>query len=230
MPEGSVRLEDADALDHRLEELLVAADPALAAAVEESESAGLPPISVTPLQGKLLHLLARMVGARRILEIGTLGGYSTIWLARALPDGGSLLTLEVNPHHADVARSNVARAGLAERVEVRLAPALESLEALLQEGPEPFDFVFLDADKRNNPRYLQMAIRLSHPGTVIVVDNVGRRAAPGLENDPDVAGTLQVLTDLGSTAGITATAIQTVGAKGHDGFALAIVDEVPSAQ
>ncbi|MDT6982038.1 O-methyltransferase [Streptomyces lusitanus] len=200
-------------------------DEALAAALRDSDAAGLPPIAVSPLQGKLLQLLARLQGARRVLEIGTLGGYSTIWLGRALPADGRLVTLEYDPRHAEVAVRNLARAGLAERVEVRVGPALETLPKLADEQPPPFDLVFIDADKANNPHYVEWALRLTAAGSLIVLDNVvrgGRVADPG-NTDPDVVGTRAALEMFGTHPRLDATAVQTVGAKDHDGFALARV-------
>jgi predicted O-methyltransferase YrrM len=208
-------------VDAYIEGRLVPADPALQAALAANAAAGLPAIDVAPTQGKLLNILARMVGARRILEIGTLGGYSTIWLARALPADGRLVTLEAVPRHAAVARENIARAGLGDRVEVRVGAALDSLPGL--EGP--FDFIFIDADKPSNPDYLDWALRLSRPGTVIVCDNVirGGRVADMGNRDPALVGTRALFDRLGDDARLTATAIQTVGAKGWDGFAIALV-------
>ncbi|MGA5838218.1 O-methyltransferase [Streptomyces pseudogriseolus] len=211
--------------DYFTERLLGDQDEALAAALRENEAAGLPPIAVSPLQGKLLQLLARLQGARRVLEIGTLGGYSTIWLGRALPADGRLVTLEYDPRHAEVAVRNLARAGLAERVEVRVGPALESLPKLADEQPPPFDLVFIDADKANNPHYVKWALRLTAAGSLIVLDNVvrgGRVADPG-NTDPDVVGTRTALEMFGTHPRLDATAVQTVGAKDHDGFALARV-------
>ncbi|MFE8951357.1 O-methyltransferase [Streptomyces althioticus] len=200
-------------------------DEALTAALRESDAAGLPPIAVSPLQGKLLHLLARIQGARRVLEIGTLGGYSTIWLGRALPADGQLITLEYDPRHAEVAVRNIARAGLAEQVEVRVGPALESLPKLADEQPPPFDLVFIDADKANNPHYVEWALRLTAAGSLIVLDNVvrGGRVADPDNTDPDVVGTRAALELFGTHPRLDATAIQTVGVKDHDGFALARV-------
>lgn len=200
-------------------------DDALAAALRESDAAGLPPIAVSPLQGKLLQLLARIQGARRVLEIGTLGGYSTIWLGRALPADGHLVTLEYDPRHAEVAVRNIARAGLAEQVEVRVGPALESLPKLADEQPPPFDLVFIDADKANNPHYVEWALRLTAAGSLIVLDNVvrGGRVADPDNTDPDVLGTRAALEMFGTHPRLDATAVQTVGVKDHDGFALARV-------
>ncbi|WP_425834441.1 O-methyltransferase [Streptomyces fractus] len=212
------------AVDAYLGGLLAPADEALAAALSDSEAAGLPGINVSATNGKLLHLVARIQGARRILEIGTLGGYSTIWLARALPADGSLVTLEYSARHAEVARANIARAGLDKVVEVRVGAALDSLPRLAEEGGD-FDLVFIDADKANNPHYLEWALRMTHPGSVIVVDNVvrGGRVTDPDSTDGDVVGTRAALQLLADHPRLDATAIQTVGAKGHDGFALAYV-------
>jgi predicted O-methyltransferase YrrM len=209
-------------VDGYLGGLLLPADPALDAALAANAAAGLPSIDVSPLQGKFLHVLARLVGAKRVLEIGTLGGYSTIWLVRALPEGGRLVSLEAAPAHAEVARANLARAGLAGQAEVIVGPALETLPGL--QGP--FDLVFIDADKRGNPDYLTWALRLSRPGTVIVCDNVVRSGAvaDAASTDPGVVGTRRFFEMLAGEARLTGTAIQTVGSKGWDGFAIAIVD------
>jgi predicted O-methyltransferase YrrM len=200
-------------------------DDALDAAVRDSEAAGLPPIAVTAPQGKFLQLLAEIQGARTILEIGTLGGYSTIWLARALPADGRLISLEYNARHAEIAVRNIARAGLDRIVEVRVGPALESLPKLADENPAPFDLVFIDADKNNNPRYVEWALRLTSAGSLIVVDNVVRRGrvADADSADPDVVGSRGALDLIADHPRLTGTALQTVGAKGHDGFALARV-------
>jgi predicted O-methyltransferase YrrM len=200
---------------------LLAQDPVLDAALEANALARLPAIDVTPAQGKLLHLLARSVGARRILEVGTLGGYSTIWLARALPADGELVTCEINPEHAEVARANVARAGLDGLVDVRVGPALDTLPTL--EGP--FDLAFIDADKQSNAEYFRHALRLSRPGTMIVVDNVVRsgRVADSDNSDPDVRGTRAVAEAVAQEPRVDATVVQTVGSKGYDGFLLALV-------
>ena len=212
------------AVDRYLGDLLVSADPALEAALSASAAAGLPAISVSPVQGKLLHLLARAIGARNILEIGTLGGYSTIWLARALPDGGRVISLEADARHAEVARANIARAGLETRVEVRLGMALDLLPGLA-EGAEPFDFVFIDADKPNNAAYFDWALKLSRPGSIIVVDNVVREGEV-IDADSDsatVLGVRRFLERLAAELRVSATAIQMVGTKGYDGFAIALV-------
>lgn len=206
-------------LDAVLEQHVLRKGADLFAVTESAAAAGLPPIAVSPLQGKLLHLLARAQGARRILEIGTLGGYSTCWLARALPADGELLTLELDPHHAEVARGSLERAGVGDRVRVLVGPALETLPTL--DGP--FDLVFVDADKRNNRAYVEHALRLSRPGSLIVVDNVVRWVASGDVDDPDVAGTHALLQLLQDDPRLDATVVQTVGSKGWDGFALAVV-------
>jgi predicted O-methyltransferase YrrM len=213
------------AVDAYFTEALVPEDEALTAALKDSDAAGLPQINVAPNQGKLLHLLARVRGARRILEIGTLGGYSTIWLARALPAGGRLVTLEYSPKHAEVARGNLERAGLGEVVEVRVGPAAESLARLAEEDTEPFDFVFIDADKINNPVYLEWSLRLTRPGSVIVCDNVvrGGAVADAESDDPSVRGTRRFIELAAAEPRLDATAVQTVGTKGYDGFALALV-------
>ena len=177
------------------------------------------------MQGKLLHLLARAIGARNVLEIGTLGGYSTIWLARALPDGGRLISLEADARHAEVARANIARAGLEDMVEVRLGMALDILPGLAAEVGEPFDFVFIDADKPNNAAYFDWALKLSRPGSIIVVDNVVRDGdvIDAASDSPTVQGVRRLLERLAAEPRVSATAIQTVGTKGYDGFAIALV-------
>ncbi|NEB07968.1 O-methyltransferase [Streptomyces coelicoflavus] len=200
-------------------------DDALAAARGESDAAGLPPVNVTANQGKLLQLLAQIQGARTVLEIGTLGGYSTIWLARALPSDGRLVTLEYSARHAEVATRNIARAGLDALVDVRVGPALESLPKLADENPPPFDLVFIDADKGNNPHYLEWALRLTSTGSLIVIDNVvrGGRVADADDTGDDVRGTRAAIELIGSHPRLSGTAVQTVGSKGYDGFALARV-------
>jgi len=205
--------------------LLVPSDDVLEQALEANATAGLPPWEVAPNQGKLLMLVAQIRGARRILEIGTLGGYSTIWLARALPEGGRLVTLESNPKHAEVALGNIAQAGLADLVELRQGPALDSLPALQAESVEPFDFIFIDADKQSNPEYLKWSLKLSRPGTVIITDNVVMFGAilDTDSTDPNIQGIRQFIDLLASEPQVNATVIQTVGAKGHDGFAIALV-------
>ncbi|MFF6823084.1 class I SAM-dependent methyltransferase [Streptomyces longwoodensis] len=214
-----------DAVDAYFIEHLSPDDEVTAAALRESEAAGLPPIGVTANQGKLLQLLAQVQGARGILEIGTLGGYSTIWLARALPPEGRLISLEYSPRHAEVARRNLARAGLDGQVEVRVGPALESLPRLADENPPPFDLVFIDADKGNNPHYVEWALRLTRAGSLIVLDNVvrGGRVVDADSTADDVRGTRAAIELIGSHPRLSGTAIQTVGGKGYDGFALARV-------
>jgi predicted O-methyltransferase YrrM len=213
------------AVDRYIEHLLVPEDPALTAALEDSAAAGLPPINVTPSQGKLLHLLARMMAARTILEIGTLGGYSAIWLARALPVGGRLITLEVSARHAAVARANIARAGLASVADVRLGPAVQTLPALAAEGAGPFDLIFLDADKPGYPDYFTWALKLSRPGSVIIADNVVRsgEVIDAASADPMVQGARRFTEMVGKEPRVSATMVQTVGSKGYDGFTLAVV-------
>ncbi|MFJ7147941.1 O-methyltransferase [Streptomyces sp. NPDC100445] len=200
-------------------------DEALRSALRESEAAGLPRIGVTAAQGKLLHLLARLQGARNILEIGTLGGYSTIWLARALPEDGRLVSLEYSARHAEVAGRNIARAGLERVAQVRVGPALESLPKLADENPAPFDLVFIDADKANSGRYVEWALRLTRAGSLIVVDNVvrGGRVADPDSTEPDVVGSRAAIELIATHPRLSGTAIQTVGGKGYDGFALAHV-------
>ncbi|MEU6254100.1 O-methyltransferase [Streptomyces sp. NPDC047043] len=200
-------------------------DAVLDAALRDSDAAGLPSIAVTPPQGKFLQLLAEIQGARTILEIGTLGGYSTIWLARALPEDGRLISLEYSAKHAEVATRNIARAGLDRIVDVRVGPALESLPKLADENPAPFDLVFIDADKVNNPHYVEWALRLTSAGSLIVVDNVVRsgRVADAHSTDPDILGSRAAIELIGSHPRLSGTAVQTVGSKGYDGFALARV-------
>lgn len=216
------------AVDAYLVDRLLGDDPVLDAVLEENHAAGLPAIDVSPAQGKLLHLLARMVGARRVLEIGTLGGYSTIWLARAVPADGMVVTLEALPAHAAVAQSNFARAGVAERIDLRVGPALETLPVLAREGGGPFDLVFIDADKENNPAYLDWALRLGRVGSVIVFDNVVRqgRVLDAASDDPSTQGVRHLFDQLARDSRLSATAIQTVGVKGWDGFALVRVERL----
>ncbi len=209
------------AVDQFICDSLIPADPVLEGVLEASHRAGLPAIAVSPPQGKMLHLLARLIGARRILEIGTLGGYSTVWMARALPAGGKLVTLEVDAKHAQVALANFAKAGLRDVVELKQGPALESLPGL----SGPFDMAFIDADKANIPQYFEWALKLSRPGALIVVDNVVRegRLADPKETDPNVKGVRRLHEMLAKETRVSATSIQTVGSKGHDGFTLALV-------
>ncbi|MFE2034143.1 O-methyltransferase [Streptomyces scopuliridis] len=217
--------EQWNAVDRYFTDQLAPADEALSAALAASDAAGLPAINVAPNQGKLLHLLARIQGARTVLEIGTLGGYSTIWLARALPADGKLISLEYDPAHAEVARANLAHAGLDKIAEVRTGAALETLPVLAAEDEGPFDLVFIDADKRNNPHYVEWALKLTRPGSVIIVDNVVRNGAvtDADSTDASVQGTRRVIELMAEHPRLSATAVQTVGFKGYDGFALARV-------
>jgi predicted O-methyltransferase YrrM len=211
-------------VEEYFESQLLPSDPLLEAALEASAAAGLPPIQVSASQGKLLHLLALAHGSRRILEVGTLGGYSTLWLARALPPDGHLITLELEPLHAEVARGNIARAGLAERIELRVGPALATLTRLRAEQVAPFDFVFIDADKPNNLGYVQAALEMSRVGTLIVVDNVVRKGAViAKRRDAAGEGVRRMADWIGREPRLSATVIQTVGDKGYDGFLLARV-------
>jgi predicted O-methyltransferase YrrM len=214
------------AVDAYIIDRLLPADPALDAALSNNEAAGLPRYDVSPTQGKFLHLLARMIGARRILEIGTLGGYSTIWLARALPEGGRIVTLEFDPHHADVAKANIERAGCSHLVDLRIGAALDSLPKVERDAIGPFDLVFIDADKPNNPGYLEWALKLSRPGAVIVCDNVVRDGAvvDAKSSDKSVRGIRAFFDMLSAEPRVSATALQTVGSKGWDGFTIALVE------
>jgi len=210
------------AVDDYFASILISPDKALDQATADSQAAGMPAIAVSPLQGKQLLVLAQMQNSKNILEIGTLGGYSTIWLARALPDDGRLITCEFSPKHAEVAKANIARAGVSHKVELRVGPALDTLPLLAAEKRGPFDFIFVDADKRNNPGYFDWALKLSRPGSVILVDNVVRDGAVAdLKNtDPDIVGIRKMHELLAAEPRVTATAIQTVGAKGYDGYTL----------
>lgn len=212
------------ATDNYLTDVLLGDDPALSSALEANAAAELPPIDVSAPQGKFLHLLARIRGARRVLEIGTLGGYSTIWLARAVGESGRVVTLEYEPRHAEVARANLDRAGVGDRVDIRVGPALDSLPGLVDE--DPFDLVFIDADKENNVGYLNWAVQLCRPGAVIVVDNVIREGAilDPRSDDATARGSRDVLELMGTHPRLRSAALQTVGSKGWDGFALAVVD------
>jgi len=205
---------------------LVREDAALSAALAANAAAGLRSIDVSAAQGKFLHLLVRMSGARRVLEIGTLGGYSTIWMATALPDDGELVTLEYEPRHAEVARANLERAGVSAKVDIRVGAAAETLPVLAAQNPAPFDFVFIDADKPSNTIYLDWAIRLGRPGTVIVLDNVVRdgQLVDAASSDPNVKGSRAAFELIAANPRLSATALQTVGAKGYDGFAIMILD------
>ena len=215
------------AVDQYINDQLVPSDPVLDAALDACTAAELPAISVTPSLGKLLQLLARLVDAKNILEIGTLGGYSTIWLARALPAGGRVITLEADAKHAKVACKNIARAGLADVVELREGKALDTLPELAAEGLEAFDLIFIDADKSNNPHYFDWALRLSHKGTLIIVDNVVRGGAviEADSTDPNIQGVRRLFEILAAEPRVVSTALQTVGSKGYDGFVIALVKE-----
>jgi predicted O-methyltransferase YrrM len=214
-----------EAVENYFNELLIPSDPILDAAMKAIDAAGIANVSVTPNEGKLLWLLARVQGARNILEIGTLGGYSTIWLARALAPGGRLITLEADPRHATIAHENIARAGLTEIVELRVGRALESMAVIAEEGRGPFDLIFIDADKANNTNYFAWALKLSRRGSLIIVDNVVRDGAvvDASSTDPDIRGIRRFTEMLAKEKRVSATAIQTVGSKGHDGFAIALV-------
>jgi len=217
------------AVDAYVHDRMVPHDEALAAALAASDAAGLPAIAVSPSQGKLLQILAQVLGARRILEVGTLGGYSAIWMARALPPDGRLVTLEADPKHAEVARANLARAGLAAVAEVRVGPALETLPRLAAEGAGPFDLVFIDADKPSNPDYFTWALRLTRPGALILVDNVVRegRVLDAASEDASVRGVRRLFDLIAAEPRVNATALQTVGIKGWDGLAIARVAGAP---
>jgi predicted O-methyltransferase YrrM len=204
---------------------LLGADPTLEAVLAANAAAGLPPIDVSPAQGRMLHLFARMLGARRVLEVGTLGGYSTICFARALPSDGRVVTLEIDPRHAEVARGNLARAGVDDKVDVRVGPAIDSLQAMVAAGEAAFDLVFIDADKQSNADYVRAALRLTRPGSAIIVDNVVRegKVVDPDSGDPMVEGTRRLFDYLQTEARLDCTAVQTVGAKTWDGFVLALV-------
>jgi predicted O-methyltransferase YrrM len=218
--------EQASAVERYITESIVPQDDALKEAVADSAAAGLPQIAVAPNEGKFLYLLAKMMNARRILEIGTLGGYSTIWLARALPTDGNLITLEAVEKHAAVAKKNIARAGLADRVDLRLGRAIDTLPKLAAEGAGPFDFIFIDADKPSNCDYFGWALKLSRSGTAIVVDNVVRtgKVTDAASADANVQGVRKLYEMLSSEKRVSVTALQTVGSKGYDGFAIAVVN------
>jgi len=220
---------DWDAIDAYIAENFLEDDPVLDAALKMSEAAGLPPIQVAPLQGKLLMMLAAAIGARKILEIGTLGGYSTIWLARGLAEGGRVVTLELDPTNAEIARRNLVNAGLADRVEVRVGKALDTLTQLEAEGASPFDLVFIDADKPSTPDYFDWAVKLARKGSLIVVDNVVREGAilAAQSDNKHVKGLRGFYARAAADPRVTATALQTVGNKGHDGLAVVLVTEDP---
>jgi len=212
-------------VDRYFESRLLRADAGLDAALVAADAAAVPAMNVSASQGQMLELLARMVGARCILEIGTLAGYSTIWLARAVPPGGQVITLESNAAHAEIARANIERAGLTGRIEIRLGSALETLPQLAAEQQPPFDFTFVDADRTNLAEYFDWAVKLSHPGSVIIVDNVVRKGGviDASSEDPNVKGVRRFNDRLKADTRVTATMMQTVSAKGHDGFAMALV-------
>ena len=212
-------------IEHYIESLFVAPDPALTQGLADADAAGLPQIQVAPNHGKLLYLLTKMSGARRVLEIGTLGGYSTTWFARALPDGGTVTTLEVERTHADVARKNLDRAGVGGRVTIQVGPAAETMQRMIREREPPFDLIFIDADKPGYPAYLTWAVALSRPGTLIIADNVVRQGAVAnaKSRDRSVLGVRQFNEAVAANPRLTATIIQTVGAKGYDGFAAILV-------
>jgi predicted O-methyltransferase YrrM len=225
MPRKPIRKPLWTSVDRYFGGLLAPSDDKLDAAVKANRKARLPAIDVSPLQGKFLQVLVHMAQASRVLEIGTLGGYSTIWMARALPKGGRIISLEFSPRHAEIARANLHSAGLLSRVEIRVGPALESLPKLKASGAGPFDLIFIDADKENNPLYLQWALKLSHRGTVILVDNVARHGSiiEAKSSEPDIVGTRRCLEMMASEPRLSAVALQTVGVKGLDGFAMAVV-------
>jgi predicted O-methyltransferase YrrM len=212
-------------VDNYVETLFVSPDEVLDEALAQSDAAGLPQISVSPSQGKFLQLLATMHGSRRILEIGTLGGYSTIWLARSLARDGVLISLELESKHASVARANLERAGLGDLVDVRVGPATQTLRELIAQGVEPFDFIFIDADKEGYPQYLELSLRLARVGTVIVADNVVRdgQVVDATSDDGRVTGVREFLALAAADERLAGTVIQTVGVKGYDGFAMFVV-------
>lgn len=214
-------------VDNHLGELLAPHDRGLAHAIEANREAGLPNIDVPALLGKFLDVMIRISGARSVLEIGTLGGYSTIWMARAVPEGGRVVTLELEPRHAEIARANFEAAGVADRVEIRVGAALDSLRKLHEGGSAPFDFIFIDADKQSMPEYLDWSLKLSHPGSVIVGDNVVRdgKVVDGNIDDPHVRGVQRFLELIAANPRLSGTAVPTVGARGYDGFAIAVVLE-----
>jgi predicted O-methyltransferase YrrM len=212
-------------VDRYFGDLLAPSDEKLEAAVKANRKARLPAIDVSPLQGKFLQVLVQMTRAKRVLEIGTLGGYSAIWMARALPRDGRIVSLEFSPKHAEVAHANLSNAGVDKLVDIRIGPALSTLPKLAAEGAEPFDLIFIDADKENNPHYLQWALKLSRPGTVILVDNVARHGnvVEAKSSGPEIVGTRRCLEMMAAEPRLSAVALQTVGVKGLDGFALAVV-------
>ena len=212
-------------VDNYINGLFVPSDDALDAALKASSEAGLPNIQVAPNQGKLISILAQSIGARKILEVGTLGGYSTIWLARALPADGKLISLEIDPKHAEVARANVARAGLADKVDIRLGKAIDNLPKIVAEGLGPFDLVFIDADKPSNTEYFEWALKMTHKGSLIITDNVIRNGGVADPNSTDdsVRGVRRFNARIAPEKRVTTTEIQTVGSKGYDGLAISLV-------
>lgn len=216
-----------DAVDHYLEKMLIPPDPAMKNALAAAAKAKLPAIQVSSMQGKMLHLMALMIGARKILEIGTLGGYSTIWMARALPEGGRIITLEAEPKHAEVARKNFARAGVESKVELRFGKALDTLPQVAADGLAPFDMFFIDADKSNMPEYFEWSLKLARKGSIIVGDNVVRKGAvlDSRSKDADIRGVRRFLEMAGKEKRVSCTALQTVSTKNYDGFALLLVTE-----
>lgn len=218
-----------NAVDSYVVDALIPSDPIFDAILKASAAAGLPAINVSPAQGKLLYLIAKLHGAKRILEIGTLGGYSAVWLARALPADGKLLTIEIDPKNAGIARINFATAGVDKLVDLRIGTALDILPAIAKEASEPFDLVFIDADKQSTPEYVEWALKMTRPGSVIIVDNVVRGGAvtDAASTDPSVLGVRRFFAQLANDPRLDATAIQTVGSKGYDGFAIALVSEAP---
>jgi len=214
-----------EAVENYLDKTLIPPDSALDAALADAVAANLPAIQVASVHGKLLHLLARIMGARNILEIGTLGGYSTIWMARALPDGGRIVTLEADPKHADVAQKNFARAGVADKVELRLGKALDTLPKVAADGRGPFDMFFIDANKSNMPEYFEWSLKLARKGSLIIADNVVREGAvlDAKSKDADIQGIRRFLEMVGKEKRVSGTALQTVSTKNYDGFALVLV-------
>ena len=212
-------------VDSYFSSALIKPDRALASTVRANHKAELPAIDITPLQGRFLEILARATGARRVLEIGTLGGYSTLWLARAVPENGLVVTLELEPKHASVAQKNFEKAGLSQRIELRIGPAAESLEALVAASADPFDFIFIDADKAGYPDYLKYSLKLSRPGTLIVADNVVRdgKVIDPKNSDPNIKGVRSFTKLAAAERRLSTTVLQTVGPKGYDGFAIAVV-------
>lgn len=220
-------IEKWTAVDQYMSDVLIPKDSTLEEVLQANASANLPAHDVSPTQGKFLQLLVQIQGARNILEIGTLGGYSTIWLARALPSGGRIVTLEASEKHAEIARSNIERANLNDKIEIRLGLALDSLKQIENEKYAPFDFIFIDADKQNNPAYFEWALKLSRPGTVIIGDNVVREGEviDNTSSDPRVQGIRHFYELIAAEPRVSATALQTVGSKGYDGFVMAVVTE-----